>query len=195
MLTAMNAGKGKLGDSAEMAALVKGADKTAPAWAVAKISESYRQAEVLAPFDTVSASVAIKDGKIMAKFEGKGKDKEKMDGAVEMVNTSVKTELEQMKQMEKNEDVPAGVPPEVAARIKESRQQELESLRPVMEVGETVKAVSVVNGAVLTAEMKVETLRQMIGSAVGGMLSVQRRNGAATAPAGVEEEELTPARP
>jgi len=178
MLAALKEGKGKLGDSADFAALVKGADRTAPLWAVAKISESYRQGAAVAPFDTISATATIKDGKVSAKIAAKGKDKAKVDAAVELVNTAVKKQLEQF-----HTDLtaaPAGVPPEMAEQIKESRRQMMESLKPMIEVMESIKAEAEAGGAILAAELKIQTLRESVAQNLSRMVQMRR---ASTMPA------------
>lgn len=83
-LAAIKAGKGGLAANAEMAALLKPVKVTDQAWAVVRMTDSYRQAPVFAGLDTASLSARIVEGGLEVTVVGAGKDAEKFKASVEV---------------------------------------------------------------------------------------------------------------
>ena len=82
MVNAVNTGKGKLEENEALAKLIKSIDTTGPVWAVMQVTESYREASFLAPFDTVTLQSKQKEGQIDISLAAQGKDVEKVSRAV-----------------------------------------------------------------------------------------------------------------
>lgn len=102
MAAALRQNKGTLMTNADMARLIASVDPGAKVWAVAKISESYRQAEVINAFDTIKL-VGLQEGEMMNfKVSAAGSDAAKTQAAVNTVNTGInraKTEIAQAVKM------------------------------------------------------------------------------------------------
>jgi len=82
MIAAVKASKGGLAPARAMGKLVKTVDTTAPVWAAARISEAYREASLLAPFDTITMVGKTARGADNFKLVAVGKDAEKVAAAV-----------------------------------------------------------------------------------------------------------------
>ncbi len=96
VLAALKSGKGKLAGNKAMAGLIKSADTTGPVWAVARVSESYRKAEMLAPFKTVTLVGKRKAGQMDFTLQARGADAEKVAAAVEQFNKLMAEGREEM---------------------------------------------------------------------------------------------------
>jgi hypothetical protein len=62
MIAAVKAGKGGLTADSDMGKLIKTVDTASPIWAAAVMSETYRQASLLAPFDTMTLTTKTVKG-------------------------------------------------------------------------------------------------------------------------------------
>jgi len=82
MIAAGKAGKGGLTAASAMGKLVKTVDTTAPVWAAARISETYRKTSLLAPFDMITMVGKTAKGVENFKLVAVGKDAEKVAAAV-----------------------------------------------------------------------------------------------------------------
>ena len=82
MIAAVKAGKGALTADSDMGKLIKTVDTTSPIWAAAKMSENYRTASMLAPFDTMTMTSKIAKGMQNFKLVAVGSDAEKVAQAV-----------------------------------------------------------------------------------------------------------------
>jgi hypothetical protein len=78
------------GVSKEMSALRDTVDKDAFLWAVARMSKSYREAPLFAPFDTITLQGKQDKDCSTISFRAIGKDAEKVTGAVEMFEEGLK---------------------------------------------------------------------------------------------------------
>ena len=82
MIAAVKAGKGALTADSDMGKLIKTVDTTSPIWAASKMSETYRKAPLLVPFDTVTMTSRIARGVQNFKLVAVGTDAEKVAQAV-----------------------------------------------------------------------------------------------------------------
>jgi hypothetical protein len=82
MIAAVKAGKGAVTADSEMGKLIKTVDTTSPIWAAAKMSDTYRQASILAPFDTMTLTSKIAKNVQNFKLVATGTDAEKVAQAV-----------------------------------------------------------------------------------------------------------------
>ena len=109
LITAAKSGKGGLAGAEEMVNLIKTVDTKQPVWGALHVTDVYRQAPVLAAFDTLTlvgkpkAGEAAKQGRASLDFrlEGKGKDPQQVKNAVDLVNNGIAEGRRQMKEMEK----------------------------------------------------------------------------------------------
>jgi PBS lyase HEAT-like repeat len=86
LLTAVRDNKGPLMTNAEMAKLIGAVDPSAAMWAVCKINDNYRQADVIKSFDTINF-VAKQDKDAMTfDISGSGTDPAAVQDAVNKVN-------------------------------------------------------------------------------------------------------------
>lgn len=74
IVAAVTAGQNDLRGSKDVAPLLAAADMTLPAWGVMKVTPSYRQASVLAPFDTLSLTGKPAGGATELKLTASGTD-------------------------------------------------------------------------------------------------------------------------
>jgi len=91
-----NADKPALG--AKMLDVIKGIDPDAPVWAAVVMSDAYRQAPFLAPFDTITATGKNAEGGVLAvTVAAAGKDPEAVKQSVAEVEKGVKEGLAEVK--------------------------------------------------------------------------------------------------
>ncbi|MBM4042200.1 MAG: HEAT repeat domain-containing protein [Planctomycetes bacterium] len=84
---------------AKMLDLIKGIEPDAPVWAAAVMSDAYRQASFLAPYDTITAVGKNAEGGVMAlTVVAAGKDPEAVKASVAEVQKGVKQGLDQIQQ-------------------------------------------------------------------------------------------------
>ncbi|NQT52020.1 hypothetical protein HQ576_08215, partial [bacterium] len=75
----------------ELAALVRKADVTQPLWAVATLTDAYRQTPVTAPFDTATLTTqADEKGDLAGTLVAVGKDAEAVKRVADLVNNGIK---------------------------------------------------------------------------------------------------------
>jgi hypothetical protein len=84
MVKALAAGKGDLMENKALAGLIKKATaKPHVMWMTSVIDETYKQAPLIAPFDTMTLTAdRVKDGNMHMKFKAEGKDEAKTAAAV-----------------------------------------------------------------------------------------------------------------
>lgn len=127
---ALRAGKGKLGESKEMADLIKTIDTKQPLWGAAKITESYRQAPPIAPFDTVTlVGSEEKDKSLKVRIEGKGTDAQQVQQSVATINQGLDQARQEIKRSleaakDPNAFMPSGMLPmmKLGQKIMDSTQ-------------------------------------------------------------------------
>jgi hypothetical protein len=95
---ALAAGKGELGNVPEMKKLIESVDVTQPLWAVVKVTDSYRMAPVVAPFETMTMVGRMKGAKMEIQIDGVGNDKQKVAAAVGQVNASLEVGIAGLRQ-------------------------------------------------------------------------------------------------
>lgn len=105
VLATLKAGKGELQKNEKMVGLIKSIKDRSQMWAAVEMHESYREAEWMAPFDTVTAwrtTAKDSDGQPTMSFTviGKGDDAEAVGKAVATMNEGLTQAREQMKQMQ-----------------------------------------------------------------------------------------------
>jgi hypothetical protein len=82
MIAAVKAGKGALTPESDMGKLIKTVDIDSQIWAAAKMSATYRQESLLAPFDTMTLSTKIAKDVHTFTLKAKGSDADKVAAAV-----------------------------------------------------------------------------------------------------------------
>ncbi|MEX0777351.1 MAG: hypothetical protein WD042_16730 [Phycisphaeraceae bacterium] len=85
LIAAVQAGKGKIGENKEMAAMIQAADKSGPIWGVTKVSEGYRglfPGGVLTGVESGVLSSTVKDGKVQLALRAKAKDADSAKAAM-----------------------------------------------------------------------------------------------------------------
>ncbi len=119
---------------AKMVELIKGIDIEAPTWAAVVMSDAYRQAPFLAPFDTITATAKNADGALAFTVTAAGKDAEAVKGAVAIVEKGVKDALAEIQQ--------------------HAAGPEMAFTKPIIEVMQTIRVEAVGAKATLTARLK-----------------------------------------
>jgi hypothetical protein len=94
---ALRSGDGGLGKDAKMAALLKTTDCTRDIWAVAEISESYRQVDFLTPFQEVRLVTERKADGLHVLLTAVGADAGKVKRAVALFERQLKAAHEQIR--------------------------------------------------------------------------------------------------
>ncbi|HUV38795.1 MAG TPA: HEAT repeat domain-containing protein [Planctomycetota bacterium] len=84
-------------DDAEMTRLMRSVDRTQPVWAVAKVTETYRQAPLLAPFNTLTLVGEQTDDAIRLKLTARGDDPQKIREQVKVFEDDRAEALKEMK--------------------------------------------------------------------------------------------------
>jgi hypothetical protein len=98
VLAALKTGKGGIESDADMNALLASVDRTKRLWAVMKVTEAYREAEVLEPFDTLTLTGDEKDGETLLTIVARGKDADAVKAAVDTFEKGRQEALEMMKE-------------------------------------------------------------------------------------------------
>lgn len=91
-----NADKPALG--AKMQELIKSIEAGTPTWAAVVMSDAYRQAPFLAPFDTITATAKSAEGALAIAVAATGKDPEAVRQSVATVDKGVKDGLAEIQQ-------------------------------------------------------------------------------------------------
>jgi hypothetical protein len=86
---------------AEFAPFLKSLDGQTRMWAVCKVSDSYRQAPVIQPFDMLTMVGRQEKGKVALRIAGSGKDPADVKSAVNQVNTALATARNELPQAAK----------------------------------------------------------------------------------------------
>jgi hypothetical protein len=97
LIAAGRAGKGGLEQAAGMPDLIKAAATDQPLWAVAKVTDTYRQLPLLAGFDTVSVVGRQNGSTIRLEATGRGTDAGKVAASVQALGKEHKSSLDWMK--------------------------------------------------------------------------------------------------
>jgi len=105
MLATLKTGKGKLASNKAMMELIESIDRPQTLWLAAKMSDTYKQAPLLAPLDTVTLVVKQKENSLSGKLVARGAEGEKLNQAVKMFDEAMKQTLKQGKK--KIDDMPA----------------------------------------------------------------------------------------
>ena len=102
LLGALKTGRGGFAQNAALNKVVQTVDTTKPIWAAMVISDNYRQAPILAPFDalTLTTEVKTKPQGIAFKISATGSDKDKTAAAVDKLNGDIQKAIAQMQQMQ-----------------------------------------------------------------------------------------------
>lgn len=132
MITAVKAGKGALTADVDMGKLIKTVDTTAPIWAAARMSETYRKASLLTPFDTLTMTSKITKGVQDFKLTAIGKDADKIAQAVKEFDGHM---AEGRKELSK-------------------QAERMPMFKPMAEFVKSIKAVSDGTKVTVTASMK-----------------------------------------
>lgn len=98
VLAALKTGKGGIDSDADMNALLASVDRTKRLWAAMKVTEAYREAEVLEPFDTLTLTGEEKDGQTLLTIVARGKDADAVKAAVDTFEKGRQEALDQMKE-------------------------------------------------------------------------------------------------
>ncbi len=93
----LKGGKGGLETDADMKDLVNSVDRTKRLWVAVKMTDSYRQVEILAPFDTLTLVVGDKEGVTSFTLVARAQDKDKVAAAVKMFEDGRQEGLQAMK--------------------------------------------------------------------------------------------------
>src|ERR1051325_912409 len=134
-LAALKTGKGELSTVQDMTRLIESIDTRQPLWAVMKVTDSYRRASVLAPFDSITLVGQSNAGALDLHIEALGDNANAVKDAVGDVQRGVQQTLGQIKPM-------LGLMPFLA---------------PLGAALETVKCSSEGLKATLTASLKADT--------------------------------------
>jgi len=132
MATAITANKGGLAAEKEMTKLIDTVDTTQALWGVMKVTDTYRQAPPLAPFDWLTLVGRQKDQTLGIQIDAKGADGNKIADAVAEVNQTVQQALAELKPM----------------------AEQMKMLKPVADFLESIRCTSEGGKASLTASLK-----------------------------------------
>jgi hypothetical protein len=94
IVTSVKEGKGKLAENEDMKKLIDAADRKSPLWATVRVTDSYKQAPVLASFDSVQLTGKPTAGNTALNVKATGADADSVKGAVDQL----KELIEQAKQ-------------------------------------------------------------------------------------------------
>lgn len=100
---ALVTGTGAVRNDAKLAQLIRSVDRKQPLWAVAAVTESYRQIEYLAPFDTATLAGRRQGERLNLSLTARGTDPQRVAATVAKLNAAVGAALAAMK----GENVPA----------------------------------------------------------------------------------------
>ncbi|HUT37579.1 MAG TPA: hypothetical protein VNE39_29130 [Planctomycetota bacterium] len=133
LAAALQANADKPALAAKMLDLIKGIGPDAPVWAAVAMSDTYRQASFLAPYDTITATGRNAEvGVLAVTVAAVGKDPEAVKGSVAEVEKGVKEGLAEIKQ----------------------HAAEMPFVKPIVEVMESIRIETAGAKATLTAKLK-----------------------------------------
>ncbi len=98
MAAAIKAGRGTLAPESEMGKLIGSLDASAPLWAAMKVSEGYRKAPPLAPFDTMTLVGTHDKDALAIKLVARGADAAKIASTISEFNIQLQDAREAVKQ-------------------------------------------------------------------------------------------------
>ncbi len=98
----IKAGKGTLEQNKPMMELLGKIDRGAPVWAVAKISESYRQAPFINAFESITLTGEEREGTPSLVMRAFGEDAEKVAAAASFLQSQLDQAIANMDRMEKD---------------------------------------------------------------------------------------------
>lgn len=96
MVAAVKTGKGKFDPDSKIGKLIKTVDRKGPLWAAARMSDSYREAPVLVPFDTITASTKKTGQTQTVTVTGRGSDAEKIAAAATELQNGIRKSRDQL---------------------------------------------------------------------------------------------------
>jgi hypothetical protein len=132
VVAAIQRGRGGLNGVAEMKRLVDAAPAGQPLWAVAKITPSYAQAPVFAPFDTIELGSDRQGDSINLQVRARGQQPEKARAAAQMVQDGAR---------------------QLAANARQALPG-MPMLKPFVNATESVRCEATAGNATLTANLK-----------------------------------------
>lgn len=100
MIAAVRKGEGDLKTSEEMSKLISSIDTTRPAWAVARITDTYRAVPPLQWFESVTLVAEPIEGGLHLVARGQAKDANSAKGAVDQISGLAGTAASEMKLLE-----------------------------------------------------------------------------------------------
>jgi hypothetical protein len=86
---ALRGGGGGLATNAQMQKLVESVNTSLPLWSVIQVSDNYKQAEPLAPFDVVRITAQRQNDKLALSAQATGKDAQAIKQVVDHLNTEL----------------------------------------------------------------------------------------------------------
>jgi len=110
MAAAVKSGRGQLTPESELGQVVSSVDTAAPLWVAAKMTDTYRQASLLAPFDTMTLVATDQKDGLVLKLLAKGADADKVAAAVAEFNTLLQTARDKMAQAKEGSPMPIPKP-------------------------------------------------------------------------------------
>jgi hypothetical protein len=132
MVRALQTGRGEIHQQKEMAGLLEKVDQALPLWGIMHVTDTFRQAPALAPFDTVLLAAGRRDDKLDVVITAQGSDAAGVGQTVQMVNASVQEALPGLRGM----------------------AQQMPMMRSILEVAESIRATADGARATLTMSMK-----------------------------------------
>jgi len=135
MLAALKNGKGELNTVQEMTKLIESIDTKQSLWGVMKVTDAYRKASIIAPFDSITLVGQVKAGLLDLRIEGLGDNANAVKDAAAEVTQSAQQALADLK-------------PAVA---------QMPFIQHLIEIFESVKCTSEGLRATLTASVKADS--------------------------------------
>jgi hypothetical protein len=162
----LKSGKGKLPESTDMVKLIESMNSQQILWAVAKMSDSYHKAPLLAPFDIMKLKGEMKDGLTQVSLEAKGSD----PAAIQKLVTQSDQQLN--------------------SAIEDARQfiDKMPAMKPMLEMMESIQMKADGGTVTVTAEIKGAPLGMVMAS-LFGVRTANRAPDAPPAPARMEINE------
>jgi hypothetical protein len=161
LLPALKAGKGTFDRNRELAGVIKGIDRTGPAWAAARPNAAIKAIKMLEGFDTITLETKAGKEAVDFLFKGTGADAEKVKGSTALFAQDIRSmqqTIQQQMQM---------VGPEA------------KRLQPAQDFAMSLKAESVEKEGTLSGTMKTAIV-QMLLAEVAPMLRMEMQSMDAT---------------
>jgi hypothetical protein len=132
VFTAIRDNKGPLLTNKDLAALIQKADTTARAWMVCKVSDAYRQAPVIAAFDTITAVAKQNGDQLDLRVSGVGTDAAQVASAVNTLEAGLNQGKQEMPRM----------------------AQQMPAMQPIADFFQTLKVEAKDKSAEMTGSLK-----------------------------------------